>query len=129
MAIPMLHHGMIYCGIPYSESALNTTRTGGTPYGASHLAGNDDKLNISDHESTLCIALGKRIASLSAKLSWEVNAKEENEKTKLEAMLEASILDKFSQELNLKKFEMRSMRLKLDRMQKSSPEYKPPAYQ
>ena len=69
MAIPMLHHGMIYCGIPYSESALNTTRTGGTPYGASHLAGNDDKLNISDHESTLCIALGKRIASLSAKLS------------------------------------------------------------
>lgn len=69
MAIPMLHHGMIYCGIPYSESALNTTRTGGTPYGASHLAGSDDKLNISDHESTLCIALGKRIASLSAKLS------------------------------------------------------------
>ncbi|GIT23196.1 MAG: hypothetical protein CM1200mP40_28780 [Gammaproteobacteria bacterium] len=39
MAIPMLHHGMIYCGIPYSESALNATQTGGTPYGASHIAG------------------------------------------------------------------------------------------
>ena len=69
MAIPMLHHGMIYCGIPYSESALNATQTGGTPYGASHIAGIGDKPNISDHESELCIALGKRIASLSARLS------------------------------------------------------------
>ncbi|MEX2468649.1 MAG: NAD(P)H:quinone oxidoreductase, partial [Pseudohongiellaceae bacterium] len=42
MAIPMLHHGMVYCGIPYSEAALNATTTGGTPYGASHIAGTDN---------------------------------------------------------------------------------------
>ena len=69
MAIPLIHHGMIYCGIPYSESALNTTTGGGTPYGASHHAGADGKNSISDDESTLCIALGKRIAMLAAKLS------------------------------------------------------------
>ncbi len=69
MAIPMLHHGMIYCGIPYSEAALNATSSGGTPYGASHHAGADSKNPISEHESELCLALGKRLATLAAKLS------------------------------------------------------------
>ncbi len=69
MAIPMLHHGMLYCGIPYTEAALNTTRTGGTPYGASHLAGVDSKLPISDEERELCIAQGKRLAQLAHKLA------------------------------------------------------------
>lgn len=69
MAIPMLHHGMLYCGIPYSESALNTTKTGGTPYGASHVTDSETQNKISSHESELCIALGKRIADLSLKLS------------------------------------------------------------
>ena len=68
MAIPMLHHGMIYCGIPYSEPALNLTQTGGTPYGASHVAGSESKNVISSHESELCHALGKRLAKISAKL-------------------------------------------------------------
>ena len=68
MAIPMLHHGMIYCGIPYSEPALNATLTGGTPYGASHVAGSESNNVISSHESELCHALGKRLAKISAKL-------------------------------------------------------------
>ena len=68
MAIPMLHHGMIYCGIPYSEPALNLTLTGGTPYGASHVAGSESNNVISFHESELCHALGKRLAIISAKL-------------------------------------------------------------
>lgn len=69
MAIPLIHHGMVYCGIPYSESALNTTTTGGTPYGASHLAGAMGNNPISDDEATLCTALGKRLASIAKKLS------------------------------------------------------------
>jgi NAD(P)H dehydrogenase (quinone) len=69
MAIPMLHHGMVYCGIPYTEAALNTTRSGGTPYGASHLAGVDSKLAITDEERDLCIAQGKRLALLASKLA------------------------------------------------------------
>lgn len=68
MAIPMLHQGMVYCGIPYTEAALNTTSSGGTPYGASHVAGVDSKLPISDSESELCIALGKRLAKLAQRL-------------------------------------------------------------
>ena len=68
MAIPMLHHGMIYCGIPYSESSLSSTQSGGTPYGASHFAGPDNNLDMSTDEINLCIALGKRLASLSQKL-------------------------------------------------------------
>lgn len=68
MAIPMLHHGMVYCGIPYTEAALNTTSSGGTPYGASHVAGTDSSLPLSDAETDLCLALGKRLASLAARL-------------------------------------------------------------
>ncbi len=68
MAIPLLHHGMVYCGIPYSEASLHTTTTGGTPYGASHLAGTRENNPISDDEATLCIALGKRISTIAQKL-------------------------------------------------------------
>ncbi len=69
MVIPLIHHGMVYCGIPYSESALNTTTTGGTPYGASHLAGAKGNNPISDDEAVLCAALGKRVASIAQKLA------------------------------------------------------------
>ena len=68
MAIPMLHHGMIYCGIPYSEPSLNTTKSGGTPYGASHFSGSEHNLDLSPEEADLCLALGKRLAKLSQKL-------------------------------------------------------------
>lgn len=68
MVLPLLHHGMIYCGIPFTEKALNTTRSGGTPYGASHYAGSDGKNPISAEESELCIAQGKRLAVIASKL-------------------------------------------------------------
>ena len=65
MMIPLLHHGMLISGIPYSEKALHKTSTGGTPYGASHVAGSSNTLPISEEERTLCIALGKRVARLA----------------------------------------------------------------
>lgn len=68
MMLPLLHHGMLIAGIPYAESDLTHTQTGGTPYGASHLAGPDSNLALSDHESRLCFALGKRVAQLALKL-------------------------------------------------------------
>ena len=68
MMLPLLHHGMIILGIPYSETALGTTRTGGTPYGASHLSGQDGKLPISEEERQLCLALGKRLATTTVSL-------------------------------------------------------------
>lgn len=68
MALPWLHQGMVYCGIPYSEPGLNTTESGGTPYGASHTAGTDSNNAITDIEAQLCQALGRRIASISTKL-------------------------------------------------------------
>ncbi|WP_456417977.1 NAD(P)H:quinone oxidoreductase [Thiolapillus sp.] len=69
MMLPLLHHGMIISGLPYSETELLTTTTGGTPYGASHLAGNDSKLPLSDEEKALCKAQGKRLAQLAARLA------------------------------------------------------------
>jgi len=68
MALPMLHHGMIYCGLPYSENALNTTTTSGTPYGPSHVAGTDSKQPLSAEEEELCLAMGKRLGKLADKL-------------------------------------------------------------
>ena len=68
MINPLLHHGMIICGLPYSEMELNTTTTGGTPYGPSHLAGTDSKKSISEEENALCQALGKRIAEITLKI-------------------------------------------------------------
>lgn len=67
MMLPLLHHGMLIVGLPYSETELLTTRTGGTPYGPSHLAGTDSKLPLSDEEAKLCHALGKRLASIAHK--------------------------------------------------------------
>lgn len=69
MMNPLIHHGMIMVGIPYSEPALTTTLTGGTPYGASHTAGHDGKNPISEDEKTLCLAQGKRLANIADKLS------------------------------------------------------------
>ncbi len=69
MALPWLHHGMIYCGIPYTEAELNHTQSGGTPYGASHVAGSDSSKPISKEEEALCIALGKRVAGLGLRLT------------------------------------------------------------
>ena len=69
MLQPLLHHGMLLVGIPYSESALNTTNTGGTPYGASHVTGANLDLAFSEEEKILAMALGKRVAELSKKLN------------------------------------------------------------
>ncbi|MDX2163866.1 MAG: NAD(P)H:quinone oxidoreductase [Gammaproteobacteria bacterium] len=68
MMMPLIHHGMIMVGIPYTESELTTTKEGGTPYGASHLAGPDSKLPLSETEKKLCRALGKRVAEIAEKL-------------------------------------------------------------
>ncbi len=62
MMLPLLHHGMMVLGLPYSEADLMNTRSGGTPYGASHLAGTDSKLPLTDEEKRLCHALGRRLA-------------------------------------------------------------------
>src|SRR5690349_6570323 len=59
MMLPLLHHGMLIMGIPYTEPELTSTRSGGTPYGASHTAGVSSDQPISEHEKRLCIALGR----------------------------------------------------------------------
>jgi NAD(P)H dehydrogenase (quinone) len=69
MMIPLLHHGCVVAGIPYTEPLLSTTRGGGTPYGASHVAGTADDPQTSDDEAQLARALGRRIAQLAARLS------------------------------------------------------------
>lgn len=68
MMLPLLHHGMLITGLPYSETDLLHTSGGGTPYGASHHAGADNMLPISDAEHRLCIALGKRLATIAKTL-------------------------------------------------------------
>ncbi len=62
MMLPLMHHGMIIMGLPYSEATLMTTTDGGTPYGASHLAGSNSDRPLSDNEAQLCQALGQRVA-------------------------------------------------------------------
>jgi NAD(P)H dehydrogenase (quinone) len=64
MMLPLLHHGMVIAGLPYSETGLMTTASGGTPYGASHWGGNDNNRDLDDTEARLCRALGKRVAGL-----------------------------------------------------------------
>jgi NAD(P)H dehydrogenase (quinone) len=66
MMLPLLHHGMMIVGLPYSEPELMSTKTGGTPYGATHVAGSDNRLVDSD-ELSLCHALGQRVATISLK--------------------------------------------------------------
>lgn len=68
MMLPLLHHGMYIVGIPYTEPALSTTRAGGSPYGASHFAGDDTQPRLTDDERTLAVLLGKRVAELAVKL-------------------------------------------------------------
>lgn len=68
MMLPLLHHGMMIIGLPYSQPELMATTTGGTPYGASHVAGHDGLNAISNDEQALCEALGSRIASTALKL-------------------------------------------------------------
>ena len=69
MMLPLLHHGALLVGIPYTEAALNGTASGGTPYGASHVAGTDGSREITEHERALARALGKRVATIAAKLA------------------------------------------------------------
>ena len=69
MMLPLLHHGMIISGIPYSEPALHDTHSGGTPYGASHVSGQDETQPLTADESQLCQALGQRLATLAVQLA------------------------------------------------------------
>ncbi|HTX06730.1 MAG TPA: NAD(P)H:quinone oxidoreductase [Steroidobacteraceae bacterium] len=69
MMLPLLHHGMYLVGLPYTEQALRQTRSGGTPYGASHVAGPQDEAALSEEERSLAQALGRRVASLAVLLS------------------------------------------------------------
>ncbi|MEW8026192.1 MAG: NAD(P)H:quinone oxidoreductase [Candidatus Thiodiazotropha sp.] len=69
MMLPLLHHGMMIQGVPYSETALLHTRSGGTPYGASHLAGGESKLPVSDEEKRICKTQGRRMAETVKRLN------------------------------------------------------------
>ena len=69
MMLPLLHHGMLVLGLPYTLPELNSTTSGGTPYGPTHVAGTHDDKPLTDEERTLCIALGKRLAETALKLT------------------------------------------------------------
>jgi NAD(P)H dehydrogenase (quinone) len=69
MMLPLLHHGMLIVGLPYTLAEVNHTASGGTPYGASHWAGPSDDRPLTDDERALCLALGKRLAETAIKLS------------------------------------------------------------
>jgi NAD(P)H dehydrogenase (quinone) len=68
MMLPLMHHGMLLVGLPYSEAALSQTQSGGTPYGPSHVAGSGDDHPITADERTLCIAMGQRLAQTALRL-------------------------------------------------------------
>jgi len=69
MAVPLLHHGMLLTGLPYTEEALSTTTTGGSPYGASHVTWNRNSDALSDDEKHLARVLGKRVADIARRLA------------------------------------------------------------
>ena len=69
MMLPLLHHGMVIVGIPYTEPYLNATRSGGTPYGATHVSGTANDRTVTDEEARLAYALGKRLATIARRLS------------------------------------------------------------
>jgi NAD(P)H dehydrogenase (quinone) len=69
MMLPLLHHGMVIVGLPYTEADLSATKTGGTPYGASHIAGVASDQPLTEHEKRLCIALGRRLAMTATRLA------------------------------------------------------------
>ena len=71
MLLPLLHHGMLVVGIPFTERALHVTRTGGTPYGASHVAGEEGSHPVSEDERTLARALGRRVADVAKRLALQ----------------------------------------------------------
>ena len=68
MMLPLLHHGMVISGIPYTESALSNTQSGGTPYGASHVSGHDSKPALTAEENDIAFAQGKRLARIGTKI-------------------------------------------------------------
>ena len=69
MMLPLLHHGMLIVGLPYTQPELNSTRSGGTPYGATHVSGTANDRPVSDEETKLAFALGKRLATIAGKLA------------------------------------------------------------
>ena len=69
MMLPLLHHGMLLMGLPYSEPELFTTKSGGSPYGPTHVAGTDSDLPLGEEEQRLCIALGRRLAATAEALA------------------------------------------------------------
>ncbi len=69
MMLPLLHHGMLLVGLPFTERTLSSTRSGGTPYGASHLAGAEGNPTLSDEERELALAQGRRLATIALKLA------------------------------------------------------------
>jgi NAD(P)H dehydrogenase (quinone) len=69
MMLPLLHHGMLIVGLPYTLAEVNRTASGGTPYGASHWAGPTDERPLTDDERALCLALGRRLAEITLKLA------------------------------------------------------------
>lgn len=69
MALPLMHHGMVMLGVPYSEPALHRTTAGGTPYGASHVAGEANRTELDPHEQAIANGLGKRLAMLASRLA------------------------------------------------------------
>ena len=68
MMVPLLHHGMVLCGVPYSENALHETSSGGTPYGPSHWGGTGEQQLVTEHEKTICQTFGERLARIAVKL-------------------------------------------------------------
>ena len=69
MMLPLLHHGMLLTGIPYSEQSLSDTKTGGTPYGASHVSNQKKEMGLSNDEKKLGFVMGARVAKIASKLS------------------------------------------------------------
>lgn len=73
MMLPLFHHGMLLTGVPYSEKALSTTQSGGTPYGVTHVSGPNNQAQLSDDEFHLCLAQGKRLAEAAARLNSKLD--------------------------------------------------------
>lgn len=69
MMLPLMHHGMVVVGLPYTEADLHSTRSGGTPYGATHVSGTANDRPVSDEEARLAFALGKRLAAIARRLA------------------------------------------------------------
>lgn len=89
MMLPLLHHGMLLLGLPYSERALLETRSGGTPYGASHTSGGDGQ-PLSDQERSLCRALGRRVAAAAQALAMRPQAASDVDSTSETRLPDAS---------------------------------------